>query len=83
MYYEKETILFDINDTEKKFQLIQSIAKTRQELSKAMHNFDFAEDELIDFYTYQIKALQSKLDYLTRLAKKNEIELSPSSLKAV
>ena len=83
MYYEKEYVLADFNDNEKKFQLIQSIVKTRQELLKAHKNFDFAEDELIDFYTYQIKALQSKLDYLIRMAKMNEIELEHYFLKVI
>ena len=41
----------------------------KEELKTANKNFEFAEDELIDYYTYQIKANQSKLDYLIRIAK--------------
>lgn len=73
MEYEKETNIIDINDKEKNIQIVQSIIKTRNDLKKAHYNFDFAEEELIDFYSYQIKALQSKLDYLTRLAKLKNI----------
>ena len=38
-------------------------------------NFEFAENELIDYYAYQIKANKSKLDYLMKKAKKQGIAL--------
>ncbi len=72
--YEKENIIIDINDDEKNIQLIDSIIEAQKDLKKANINFEFAEDELIDFYAYQIKALQSKLDYLIRIAKLKKIE---------
>ncbi len=75
MEYEKETLVIDANDKEKNTQLIQCILSTMDELNKAHKNFEFAEGSLIDFYTYQIMALQSKLDYLTRLAKSKKIEI--------
>lgn len=73
MEYEKEKTITDKNDSEKKHQLIESILITREELNKAHTNFEFAEGDLIDFYTYQIMALQAKLDYLTKLAKLKNI----------
>ena len=39
-------------------------------------NFEYAEDDLIDYYIYQIKANQAKLNYLIRIAKNKGIELS-------
>ena len=69
MDYEKECEIIDMNDNDKNLQLITNIIETSRELKKAHNNFEFAEDELIDFYSYQIKALQSKLNYLTRVAK--------------
>lgn len=69
MDFEKDSEIIDINDNDKNLQLITNIIDTAKELKKAHNNFDFAEDELIDFYSYQIKALQSKLNYLTRIAK--------------
>lgn len=74
MEFEKEDLILDKNDFEKTEQLIKSIIKTQKDLAKAHINFDFAEDELVDFYTYQIKALQSKLDYLTRVAKIKKLD---------
>ena len=38
-------------------------------------NFDFVEDEMIDYYTYQIKANQSKLNYLIKEAKSKGITI--------
>ena len=49
---------------------------TREELNKAHKNFEYAEGDLIDFYTYQIMALQSKLDYLTKVAKIQNIDFN-------
>ena len=83
MNYEKESEIVDITDIEKNLQLINAIIKTRNDLQKAHINFEFAEDGLIDFYSYQIKALQSKLDYLTRVAKIKNIEIDFSDKKAV
>ena len=74
MEYIKEKEIFEINEKNKNIELIQSIQKTHKDLNKAISNFDFAEDELIDFYSYQIKALESKLDYLTKLAKLSKID---------
>ena len=74
MDFIKETIIKDKTDKEKNNQLIQSILSTRDELKKAHKNYDYAEYELIDFYSYQIMALQAKLDYLTRTAKSKKIE---------
>ena len=76
MEFEKEQIILDMNDKDRNIQLISNIIETTKELNKAHNNFEFAEDELIDFYTYQIKALQSKLNYLTRVAKIKNIELN-------
>ena len=65
----RENKIFDKNEREKDRELFQSIIKTRKDLEQAHKNFEFAEEDLIDYYTYQIKANQSKLDYLTKLAK--------------
>ena len=76
MEYIKENPIIDINDDQKISQLIGSIISTREELNKAHKNFEYAEGDLIDFYTYQIMALESKLDYLTKLAKLKNIDFN-------
>ena len=60
---------------DKNRDLIVNILKTKMELN-LNKNFEFAEAELIDYYLYQIKANQSKLDYLIKKAKESNIELS-------
>ena len=55
--------------------LIYSIFKTQNELLSAMNNYDYAEGELIDYYSYDIKATKSKLDFLLKKAKNRGIIL--------
>ena len=73
--YIIESNIVDKNEAEKKQELIVSIIKTKQELEKSNRNFEYAKDELIDYYLYTIKANQSKLDYLIKKAKVNGISL--------
>ena len=63
-------------DKEKEIEFMRTIIETREMLKYARCNFEYAEDEMIDYYTYQIKAHQSKLDYLIKIAKRNGMELS-------
>lgn len=65
----KEAIIIDKSQLDKENELIRSIIKTREELKNYNKNFEYAENELVDYYIYQIKANQSKLDYLIKLAK--------------
>ena len=81
--FMKESKIIDKTKREKERELLQSIVKTRIDLEQAHQNFEFAEEDLIDYYTYQIKANQSKLDYLTKLAKSNNIVFNPKKNKAV
>ncbi len=74
--YQKEKEVWERNEKEKEMQLINSIVKTKKDLNRAHTNFEFAEEELIDYYTYEIKATQSKLDYLIRLAKSKKIAIN-------
>ena len=63
-------------EKEREIELIQNIIETKEKLQNARKNFEYAEDGMIDYYIYQIKANQSKLDYLIKLAKKKGIILS-------
>ena len=66
----KENKIIEKTEIEKEEELIISILKTKRELNVARQNFEYAQGDLIDYYSYQIKANQSKLDYLIKLAKK-------------
>ena len=71
--YIKEEKIIEKTEIEKEIEIVKSIIKTREELKSANKNFEYAEDELIDYYTYQIKANQAKLNYLIKVAKTNGI----------
>ncbi len=73
-YLREETVI-DKTEEEKKIELIISVLKTKKELDSATKNFETAEDGLIDYYTYQIKASKSKLDFLVGKARDIGISL--------
>ena len=74
-YYVREEKIIEKTEIEKEIELIRTIIKTREELKAANQNFEYAQDDLVDYYTYQIKANQAKLDYLIKLAKSKGIEV--------
>ena len=74
--YVKEKKIVDRSKEEMNKMLIQSIINTSNNIEVARKNYEFAEDDLIDYYLYTIKANQSKLNYLIKTSKKNGIELS-------
>ena len=77
--YIKEQMIKDKTDDEKDLDLVVSILKTKQELNLAHKNFEFAEEGLIDYFSYQIKANQTKLDYLMKKARTRGLALDMAS----
>ncbi len=73
--YKKEGLLIDKSELEKEIELVKNIIKTREELKCNNKNFEYAETELVDYYIYEIKANQAKLDYLLKLAKTKGISI--------
>lgn len=73
--FKKEQLIKEKSKIEKEMELIKNIIKTREELKSDNKNFEFAEQELVDYYIYHIKANQAKLDYLIKLAKANGITI--------
>lgn len=74
-YYVREEKIREKTEIEKEIELIKTIIKTREELKANNRNFEYAKDDLVDYYTYQIKANQAKLNYLIKLAKSKGIEV--------
>ncbi len=73
--YIRDERIRDKSDDEKNLELIINVIKTKKELNEAHKNFEYAEEGLIDYYAYQIKANQIKLDYLMKKARKKGIAL--------
>ena len=71
--YIKEKKIKDLSREMKNEELLLNVMKTKLELEVARNNYEYAEDELVDYFAYQIKAIQAKLDYfystVTDLAK--------------
>ena len=78
--FEKEFNIFDLNEDEKNMELLRSIIKTKEHLKLAQNNFEYAENDLIDYYSYNIKADLAKLDYLIKQAKSNGLMLQDNGL---
>lgn len=73
--YIRETKIVEKSEEEKQIELVVSIMKAKKELDEACKNFEYAQDDLIDYYTYQIKATRAKFDYLVKQAKKQGMAL--------
>ncbi len=54
-------------------ELVLCVMSVKKDLENAIRNYEFAEEDLIDYYLYEIKANQSKLDYLIRTAKEMNV----------
>ena len=68
--YVKDYDIKDKTEAEKSKELLKNIYKTKELLLQAHNNFEYAENDLVDYYIYNIKANQAKLDYLIKQAKK-------------
>ena len=73
--YIKEYKIIEKTEIQKEIELIKTIIDTREKLKRDNKNFEYAQGDLVDYYTYQIKANQAKLDYLIKLAKTNGIQV--------
>ena len=62
-----------MNKKENEIELLKSILDAKRELVLANKNFESAEEELVDYYSYQIKASKAKLDYLIKQVKQKGI----------
>ena len=81
--YVKEQIINEKSKEDIDIELIKSIIKTKKELNNINTNYEFAEGELIDYYLYQRKAMQSKLDYLLKKAKKRNLVMTKENEKRI
>ena len=64
-----------MKNKQKETELLKSIIIAKQELAIANKNFEGAEEDLIDYYSYQIKATKAKLNYLIKQVKQKNLKL--------
>lgn len=75
--FVREVKIENKTDLEKRQELIDSIKFVKKSLENMYKNLEFADGDLIDYFTYQIKAEESKYDYLIKKAKDKNLELEP------
>lgn len=73
--FRQEIKMIEKTEGEKEIELMLSILKTKRELEVANLNFEYAQGDLIDYYTYHIKATRAKFDYLLKKAKQKGLAL--------
>ena len=71
----QESKIVEKTEEEKDLELMREVIKTKIDLNLANKNFEYAEGDLIDYYSYQIKAGQAKLDYLLKKIKNKALAL--------
>ena len=67
--YMREIEIESLEEKEREIELIKNIIQTRRELKNVDRNFEYAQDDLVDYYIYEMKANQAKLNHLIKLAK--------------
>ena len=73
--YVKESVILEKNDDEQDIELLECIKDVKNTLENMHNNLRFAENELVDYYTYQIKAEEAKYSYLLKQAKKKNLKV--------
>ena len=73
--FYKEFKIEDKTEEEKELELVESIKNVKKNLKNMYNNLQYADSDLIDYYTYQIKAEESKYNYLIKQAKKKKIQV--------
>ncbi|MCX4303644.1 MAG: DUF2508 family protein [Clostridia bacterium] len=65
----KESKIVDKSDDEKELDLYEEIEISKKKLKAYYENMNFATGNLIDYFSYQIKAEQAKFAYLMKEVK--------------
>lgn len=69
--FVRETKIVDKTEQEHNQDLLKELENSRKRLETFHENMNFAQDNLVDYYTYQIKAEEAKYGYLLRQIKNN------------
>lgn len=73
--YVREIKISEQEDSEKNIELLKNIEIVKESLTTMYNNLQFADSDLIDYYSYQIKAEEAKYGYLIKQAKKRNINI--------
>ena len=54
-------------------EITELIYNASRDLETYQRNYEFASDDLVDYYSYKIKAEKAKIDYLVKIAKSKDV----------
>lgn len=74
-FIKEEKRIVELTEEEKNEELINTIKYVKKNLSAMYSNLEQAQDELIDYYTYLIKAEEAKYGYLLKEAKNKKLNI--------
>ena len=74
-FIKENSQIMEKNESQKDEELLQSIKYVKTTLGNMYNNLQFADSDLIDYYTYQIKAEEAKYNYLIKQAKKKDLKI--------
>ena len=72
--FVRETKISELQENEKMLELLKGINESKNTRRNMYHKMRVAEDDMIDYYTYQIKAEEAKYNYLIKQVKKAELK---------
>ncbi len=77
MYSEfvKEIEILDLDERQKNADLLKNIKIVKETLNNMYNNMQLADSDLMDYFAYQIKAEESKYNYLIRQAKQKNLNV--------
>lgn len=73
--YVREATILEKNENEQDNELLQNIKEVKLVLNNMHNNLQYAENDLVDYYTYQIKAEEARYCYLLKLAKERDLKV--------
>lgn len=72
-FVREDAKILEFSEEERDKELLKNIRNVKNILSNMYNNLQFADSDLIDYYTYQIKAEEAKYNYLIKQAKKKKL----------
>lgn len=71
----KEFKIEEKTEVERDEELLDTIKFVKKNLGNMYNNLQYADSDLIDYFTYQIKAEEAKYSYLIKQAKKRNLNI--------
>ena len=71
--FVKETNIPELKGEQTDIELLSNIEKAKSNLQALYNNIKYIDNDLVDYYAYEVKAEQAKYGYLLKQAKKRDL----------